>query len=68
MRDKNAAGQDVPSIGWLEVIHQMIIELSDQEYDNNRRYPTNEEIELSREGRYGAMALEKLRDRLTSND
>lgn len=52
------------SVDTLEVIRDMIVEYSDMEYDNNVRYPTDEEKGLTVKGRYGKMALEDLLQRL----
>ena len=52
----------------VKLINSMIVEYSDMEYDNNVRYPLDEEVELTRKGRYGQLALEDLLNRIENND
>ena len=52
----------------VKLINSMIVEYSNMEYDNNRRYPLDEEVELTRKGRYGQLALEDLLNRIENNE
>lgn len=51
----------------VKLINSMIVEYANMEYDNNKRYPLDEEVELTLKGRYGQLALEDLLNRIEND-
>lgn len=55
---------EISSANLLDVIEDMIVEYSNMAYDNNHRFPSDEERDLVRLGHYGEQALVDLKKRI----